>query len=306
MRMLREALALSALLLGTAGPAAGEAPPAARAEPRLCMNVQPSTAARMLPHVVALGVGCARVSWGGVHPRNWREWIPAYRAAGVEVLPLVYPDAAGDFRGPFRELTAQAGHFPYVQLGNEMDGGLPAGEGARRAGRLWGERIRRVAPLVHATGARIVTPGLAWNGAGVHDYLRGMLEGAGGAIDVVAVHVYGDQVYPTPWGHPLRSRLEGIREAGWRGPVWASEVGVSDQQWRMIAARERHPAPTQEEIDRRQADNLRRVLTKDPARHGYARLYWFQLTPDHEGWSLLRWRSGQPRPAYDWLRRRQP
>lgn len=287
--------AYAALLLGLllapggARPAAASPVPAAAAAPAVCLNVQPPApedAAAVLADLRELGVRCIRSSWWTWStPRSW-SWCHAYREAGIEVLPLVY-DADGDYRERFRALDRACGPFRYVQLGNEMDGGLQPGREARATGRRWGARIRAAAPLVRRTGARVVGPGLAWNSPGVRDYLEGMLEGAGDALDVVAIHTYGVAVY----GEPV-SRWKELRKHGWRGPVWITEVGVGDAEAAYVG---RNP-------DEWQRENLMRIL-RDPALPGLGRLYWFQYTPAPHGWGLLR-PDGTPRPAYEALRRR--
>lgn len=267
------------------GPA-GESPGASAS---FCMNVQPPApheARMVLADLQAIGVRCIRASWWiWSTPESW-SWCRDFRRAGIEVLPLVY-DADGDYRARFRALNAVCGPFEFVQLGNEMDGGLQPGRAARASGRAWGARVRQAAPLVRATGARVVGPGLAWNSEGVHDFLAGLLEGAGEALDVVALHTYGVHVY----GEPV-SRWREVRRAGWTGPIWITELGVSDTE----------AAYAGRESDEWQRQNLERLLV-DPALAGLDRMYWFQYTPAPGGWGLRR-EDGSARPAFEWLRRR--
>ncbi|MDP9348002.1 MAG: glycoside hydrolase family protein [Gemmatimonadota bacterium] len=259
------------------------------AGPEFCLNIQPPSRAEarsVLADLRDLGVRCVRASWWTWStPESW-SWCPTFQKAGIEVLPLVY-DQNGDYRQRFRALSAACGPFRYVQLGNEMDGGLQPGKAARDRGRLWGRRVRDAAPLVRATGARVVGPGLAWNSAGVHHYLDGLLEGAGDALDVVAIHTYGIHVYGEPVG-----RWKEIRAHGWKGPIWITEVGVSNDE----------ASYARQNTDEWQRRNLEAVL-RDPALPGLGRLYWFQYTPAPQGWGLRRM-DGTRRPAFEWLRRR--
>jgi hypothetical protein len=294
-----QALALLVLVMGallvvpisSAGPLAPStaAAQSAGAAPEVCINVQPPSAATapgVLADLQRLGINCIRTSWWAWSiPDSW-SWCHVYRRAGIEVLPLVY-DVGGDYRERFRRLNAACGPFRYVQLGNEMDGGLQAGREARAVGRLWGTRLRDAAPLVRASGARVVGPGLAWNSPGVRDYLEGMLETAGSSLDVVAIHTYGVHVY----GEPV-SRWKEVRKHGWRGPVWITEIGVSNVE---AAGAGRNP-------DEWQKENIEGVL-RDPSLPGLDRLYWFQYSQATEGWGLLRM-NGTRRPAFESLRRR--
>lgn len=282
---------LLALLGGGAAPQ--------RPEPALGMNVHPATAEAMLPRLRELGVRHVRTSWWWwTTPQEW-GWYPRYRRAGVEVLPLVYagpgdPDRAGErIARRYRALFDAYGPFPYVQLDNEVDGdgpfGIPGGDPYTQ-GRRWGEQMRRAARLIHRfdPGVKLVSAGVAWNREGVRDWVRGVVEVGG--FDVLAIHPYGIGAA----GEPL-SRYRALREAGWRGPVWATEVGTNHAQARYIR---RDP-------DAFQAEQMRTVLTEDPSRSGYERLYWFQLAGDPEGYGILR-EDGTPRPAYRWLRSRAP
>lgn len=269
-----------------------------RPEPALGFNVQPNSAEALLPRVRAVGVRHVRVSWWAwTTPEDW-SWYPAYRRAGIEVLPLVYADP-GDpatigirIANRYRKLYDAYGPFPYVQLDNEPDGdgafGIPNGDPYTQ-GRRWGEqmkeaarRIRRFDPEV-----KIVTSGVAWSREGVRDWVRGVVDVGG--FDVLAIHPYGIGSA----GEPL-SRYRAVREAGWRGPVWASELGTNDIQAAYI----------KRDADAFQVDQMREILTRDPSRFGYERLYWFQLTADPEGYGIIRL-DGTPRPAYNWLRSRR-
>ncbi|MDQ3389496.1 MAG: hypothetical protein M3483_08335, partial [Gemmatimonadota bacterium] len=102
-------------------------------------------------------------------------------------------------------------------------------------------------------------------------------------------HPYGVHVY----GEPLSRYLE-VRALGWTGPIWATEIGVSDAEARYAGANS----------DRWQEENVRRVFTQDESRHGWDRIYWFQLTPAPGQWGLLRHPGRQRRPAYEWMRSR--
>ncbi|HEX2188336.1 MAG TPA: glycosyl hydrolase [Longimicrobiaceae bacterium] len=283
------------LLAALGGAAPGPAPP--RAEPVLGLNVQPASAGELLPRVREVGVRHVRASWWWwTTPADW-SWYPAYRRAGIEVLPLVYAGpgdpggAGGRMARRYRALFDAHGPFPYVQLDNEVDGdgpfGIPGGDPYRQ-GRRWGEQVRRAARLIRAfdPGVKLVSAGVAWNRDGVRDWLRGVVDAGG--FDVLAIHPYGIGSA----GEPL-SRYRAVREAGWEGPVWATELGASDAQARYVR---RSP-------DAFQAEQLRTILTADPSRLGYERLYWFQLTGDPEGYGILR-EDGTPRPAFAWLRSR--
>ncbi|MBV9774913.1 MAG: hypothetical protein JO040_13245 [Gemmatimonadetes bacterium] len=280
--------------------AIGGAPSLTAQEPSLGLNVQPPSAsqtATMLGRVRDLDVHYVRASWWAwTKPADW-TWYPRFKAAGIEVLPLVYagpgtPATAGArIAARYRTLFNAYGHFPYVQLDNEVDGDGPfavKGGNPYQQGRKWGEQMRIAARLIHAfdPGAKIVTAGVAWNREGVRDWVRGVV--SVGGFDVLAIHPYGIGCA----GEPL-SRYQAVRDQGWKGPIWATEVGVSQAQARYI----------RRDADAFQAEQMRRCLREDPSRLGYQRLYWFQLTPDGEGWGILR-RDGTPRPAYTWLRSR--
>jgi hypothetical protein len=294
MKTLPRTVLLAAALAGAPAPA----PVAAQAEPTLAFNIQPSTAGRLLPRVQDVGVRHVRASWWAwSKPADW-SWYPRYRRAGVEVLPLVYAgpgDAATSaerMAARYRALFDAYGPFPYVQLDNEVDGdgqfGIP-GRDPYTQGRRWGAQMKRAARLIRRfdPDAKFVTAGVAWNREGVRDWVRGVIEEGG--FDVLAIHIYG--IGPT--GEPL-SRFRAVRRAGWDGPIWATELGTDHGQARYVR---RDP-------DQFQAEQLRRTLTEDASRFGYDRLYWFQLTPDPDGFGILR-EDGTPRPAYTWLRSRQ-
>jgi hypothetical protein len=296
-------LALALVSLTWGGPAPTAPARQAPAEPVFGFTVQPSTAAAMLPHLKALGIRYVRAAWYyDEPPRHW-AWLPSYRAAGIEVLPVVFANPVSHLRGEgsgrrmaeqYRRLVQAYGRFPYLQLDNEVDGdgpfGIPQGNPYRQ-GRRWGAEMREATRLIRTfdPGVKIVTGGLAWNREGVRDFTRGLVEVGG--FDVLAIHLYGHHVY----GEPL-SRYRALHEAGWRGPIWATELGVSHGEARAVKA----------DPDSWQLQNVRKVLTEDPSRHGYQRLYWFQLPPElpgrDPGWSMLR-PDGRPRPAYEWLRR---
>ena len=278
----------------------GPAPVAAQAGPTIALNVQPPE-----PHQVATVQGLLRaarvrhirVSWWAWSTRASWSWLPAYRAAGVEVLPLVYPTGNGaenagrTMAARYRALFDAYGPFPYVQLGNEMDGagpfGIP-GSNAYRQGRRWADQLREATRLIHQfdPAVRIVAGGMAWVHPGTQDFVRGMVDGGG--FDVFAIHIYGIGCAGEPLG-----RIQEIRAQGWTGPVWATELGVDNGQARYI----------ERNVDAFQAEQIRRCLAEDPARLQYDRLYWFQLTPDPAGFGILR-PDFSPRPAFDWLRSR--
>lgn len=280
------------------GPVLEHAP--TKAEPILGMNVQPPPpheAARMLARLQETRVRHIRSSWWvWTIPDDW-AWYPRYRAAGIEVLPLVYagpgrPETAGSrMAARYRVLFNAYGPFRYVQLDNEVDGdgpfGIPGGDPYRQ-GRRWGEQMKIAMRLIRAFDpqAKFVTAGVAWNREGVQDWVRGVVDVGG--FDVLAIHTYGIGSA----GEPL-SRYRGIRAAGWSGPIWATELGANNAHAKYIR---RDPDAFQEE-------QIRAILTNDPSRLGYERLYWFQLTPDGEGWGILR-RDGTPRAAFRWLRNR--
>jgi hypothetical protein len=293
MTQLTRTLLLAAALAGALAPA----PAAAQDEPVLALNVQPASAARVLPRVQEVGVRHVRASWWAwSRPGEW-SWYPRYRRAGVEVLPLVYagpgdPAAAGErIAARYRALFDAYGPFPYVQLDNEVDGdgdfGIPRRDPYAQ-GRRWGAQMKRAARLIRRfdPDVKLVSAGVAWNREGVRDWLRGVVEEGG--FDVLAIHPYGIGSS----GEPL-SRWRAVRQAGWRGPIWATELGSDHAQARYVR---RDP-------DAFQAEQLRTVLTEDESRFGYERLYWFQLPPDPGGFGILR-EDYSPRPAFDWLRSR--
>lgn len=300
MKLLVLPVLLAAALSGGAVPAGSADPvraPAARREPVLGLNVQPATAARLMPRVQEVGVRHVRASWWWWTTADDWSWYPRYRRAGIEVLPLVYagpgdPATAGErIAARYRKLYDAHGPFPYVQLDNEVDGdgpfGIP-GHDPYAQGRRWGEQTARAARLIRRFDpeVRIVSAGVAWNREGVRDWVRGLVEAGG--FDVLAIHPYGIGSA----GEPL-SRYRALREAGWRGPIWATELGADDAQARHVR---RDP-------DAFQREQMRAVLAEDPSRLGYERIYWFQLTPDRGGFGILR-ADGSPRPAYEWLRSR--
>lgn len=274
--------------------------PPAPAEPVLALNVQPAgdslTASVYLDRLEDVGVRHVRMSWWAWSTVDSWSWLPRYRAAGVEVLPLVYgvpgahPDSIGrSIAGRYRALYDAFGPFPYVQLDNEADGGgpfaVPAGDPYEQ-GQRWGRQMREAADLIRTFDpeVRFVTAGVAWVHPGVQEWVRGMAEAR--CCDVLALHVYGAHL----WGEPL-GRYTQVREAGWKGPIWATEIGVEDAAARYMVR----------EPDVWQLANWRNVLTVDPSRHGYARLYGFQLSPDGHGYGILE-RDLSPRPAYFWLK----
>jgi hypothetical protein len=269
------------------------------AGPIIALNIQPpdGRADTVLSLLRSGRVKHVRVSWWRWSaPRDW-AWLPRYRAAGVEVLPLIYPgtdaaaSAGASMAARYRALFDAFGPFPYVQLGNEADGagpfGIP-GADAYRQGRRWAAQVREAARLIHQfdPAVKIVAGGVAWVHPGTLDFVRGQLEGGG--FDVFAMHIYGIGCA----GEPL-SRYTAVRSLGWTGPIWTTEIGVN---WAQAAFVRR-------DRDGFQAEQLRACLTEDPSRHGYERLYWFQLTPDPEGYGILE-PDFSPRPAYDWLRSR--
>lgn len=272
---------------------------AAQSSPTVALNVQPPApehAERILSALEDLRVSHIRSSWWTwSDARSW-SWLPAFRRAGIEVLPLIYPaDVAADAVGRsiatrYRALFDAYGSFPYIQLGNEVDGdghfGLTDGRDPYRQGQRWARQLAVATELIRRfdRDVRIVTGGVAWNREGVQDFVRGMV-GVGG-FDVLAIHTYGIHVY----GEPL-SRYQAVRAQGWAGPIWLTEWGVSRAEANFAGA----------EADGWQEENWRRVLAEDDSRFGYDRLYGFQLTPDLHGWGLLS-ENWQPRPAYRWLR----
>lgn len=300
---MRRTLTIMALVAacGASYTARARPAPAAQAEPTIALNVQPPApheAGRVLSLLRAAGVRHVRASWWRWStPESWR-WVESYRDAGIEVLPLVYPaTGAGAEYGRsmgarYRALHDAFGPFPYVQLGNEVDGAGPFGierGDAYRRGRRWGEQLRAARAAIHRfdPGVRIVAGGMAWVHPGTGDFLRGLVEVGG--FDVLAIHVYAIGCA----GEPL-ARYREVREAGWRGPIWVTELGTNDG----------HAAYIRRDADRFQAEQLERCLFEDPSRFGYDRLYWFQLTPSREGYGLLR-PDFTPRPAFDRLRGRR-
>lgn len=300
-------------------------------EPVLGLNVQPASFdARILEHLRALRVRHVRSSvwWAGWdRPGDWQKgwWkrrYPRVREAGVEVLPLVTEPPAevagttdlerlahrlADFTVRFLDAH---GPFPYVQILNEVDGGGPlfgpaSGVSERRRGARYARFLEVVAGRVRSEhpGTRIVTGGIMHTG----DFVRGMYDTGARGWDVVAIHTYGDKVWGEPWSRGQNVRLA-QREHGREEPVWVTEFGMSDHTRAAVLRREHRyhgrgrawVEPKQPELDRYHTDNWRIPLTEDPSRHLYQRVYGFQLTPDHEGWGLLR-PDLTPRPAYRWL-----
>jgi hypothetical protein len=191
----------------------------------------------------------------------------------------------------YRVLFDAFGPFPYVQLGNEADGAGPFGipnADPYTQGKRWAEQVRDAAKLIRRFDphVKIVAGGVAWVHEGTLEWVRGQIEGGG--FDVFAMHIYGIGCA----GEPL-SRYSAVRSLGWNGPLWATEIGTNDGQ----------AAYAGRDADAFQAEQMRACLTTDPARLGYDRLYWFQLTPDPEGYGILR-PDFSPRPAFDWLRNR--
>lgn len=282
-------------------------PPKPKPEPIVAINIQPPSAEDqdpMLEALLALGIKHVRASWWAWStPMSW-SWCPAYQAAGIEVLPLVYPhphvtdpdEIAASMAARYKLLHDTFGKFPYIQLGNEVDGwkegdppgpfSVSPGRNHFETGQLWATCMTnaalRIAQFDSAT--KIVTGGVAWNTEGVRDFTRGMV--VVGGFDVLAIHVYGDAVF----GEPL-SRYLALREAGWNGPCWATEIGVSTIQSRAVGA----------DYKTYQLENIREVFSVDASRHGWERLYWFQLPWDPEGWGITD-RAWVRHPAFEWLR----
>jgi hypothetical protein len=259
-------------------------------EPLVCLNVHPATCEWALPLVRQAGVRHIRASWWEWStPREWR-WVDDFRAAGVEVLPILYGGGV-DRRAIQRYdlLRRSFGPFPWIQLENEPDY-----EGANRSrGRDVGRYLRTVADHIRSRdpGTRICAPGLGWTQPGVHDFLRGMVEGGAGAFDALSIHVYGHH----PYGEPL-SRWKHVR-AAWPGEIWCTETGQDHASTRAFLGRQDLPRG---ELDRFQQEAWRRVFTQDPERSGYARIYGFHLGWDEWGFGLLN-ADRSPRPAYRWL-----
>jgi hypothetical protein len=272
----------------------------AREEPLLGLNIQPASGHVSLQHVLALGIRHVRVSLREEETieRDW-GWHALYRAAGVEVLPMVaHPHGLRDFRPRLDYLLSAIGHVTAVQLGNEYDDEVWANTAG---GRAVGRMVRQAALWLHERGIRAVAPGLGWTQPGVHDYYRAMLDECGDLIDVVALHTYGDHA----WGEPL-SRCEHLRAAGWTGPIWNTEMGQRGPDSRAFLRGYTGREPTREDVLRWQREVWERVLTEDPSRFGYERIYGFQLAPDdrHDGsiYCGIVEPGWTPRPTYEWLR----
>ncbi len=281
-------------------------------EPTLGFTVQPFVARHqqvMIRRMVESGVRHIRTPWhfwshaDRYSDQGW-AWYPAVRAAGIEVLPVIFAnphlrddrEIAASYVARYRDFVAAFGAPRYVQIGNEPDGdglyGIP-GRDPYRQGRRWGAVMKSAIRGIRALtpGVKVVSSGVAWNRPGVEHWVRGMVEGAGDGLDVLAIHIYGEALYRTQWGHPWGDRVPHVRAAGWTGPIWVTEMGMEDQIARNL---KRDP-------DEYQSENLRRVLFEEEARHLYERVYWFQLTPDPHGWGILR-PDFSPRPAYQRFR----
>lgn len=271
-------------------------------EPVIALNVQPPDSAHVRKIANALkelNVSHIRVSWWAWSDSASWEWLFHFRESGIEVLPLVYADRrlppeewGASIAARYRQLFEIFEGFPYVQLENELDGdgpfGITEGRDPCLQGRRWAEQTRIAVEALRAfdDSVRIVSMGIAWNREGVEEFVRCYVIDA--PIDVLAIHVYGVHL----WGEPL-SRWQRVRSAGWNGPVWATELGVSDTEAKYAGA----------DPDAWQLENVRGVF-EDPNRLGFSRLYFFQLCCDDKGWSLLRYPGWEPRPAYEWLKNR--
>jgi hypothetical protein len=285
-------------------PAPAPKPERTGPEPIIGINVQPSTAWQSLPFLVDLGIKHVRVSFREPDtPGDW-AWLPAYREAGIEVLPMLDPRRDG-YRSAWRLLRSAfgAGAFPFVQLGNEGDG---VGNANRGGGEYAGRLMLEVADEIHSTGTKIVAQGLGWTQPGVHQYLRAMIETAGHAVDVFANHAYGHN----PTWEPM-SRATFARQYGWQGPVWGTEIGLRGPDAREFLGGHYRREPTDEEMLRYHAEVWGDILTHAD-RLLYERIYLFQLTPDDEvarAHGLPFYCSAldgawKPRPAYHVLRER--
>lgn len=276
------------------------------AEPIVAINVQPPEPEhvdRVLDALLELRIQHIRSSWWPWSDSSSWSWLPAYRRAGIEVLPLVYPrdvpaeESGVSMAARYRDLYDAFGSFPYVQLGNEVDGwsskgggpfALAPGKDPCLQGRRWAEQTRIAVELIREfdPDVQVVSAGVAWNRDGVLEFVRCFVVDA--PIDVIAIHPYGVHIY----GEPL-SRWESVAAQGWTGPIWATEWGVSRAEAEYAGA----------DADQWQLENWRQVLNNDPSRFGYQRLYGFQLTPAEAGWGILN-ADWTPRPAYRWLRDR--
>jgi hypothetical protein len=258
-------------------------------EPLVCLNVHPSTCEWALPLIREAGVRHIRASWWDQsRPSEW-SWADRFRADGVEVLPLLLGGLERRGIQRYEVLRRSFGAFPWIQLENEPDY-----EGADRArGREIGRYLRTVADHIRTRdpGTRICAPALGWTQPGVHEFLRGLIEGANGAFDALAIHVYGHH----PFGEPL-SRWQHVR-AVWPGEIWCTEVGQDHASTRAFL---RNPRATRSELDAFQAEAWRRVFSEDPERQGYSRLYGFHLGWDEWGFGLLN-ADRSARPAFRWF-----
>lgn len=275
--------------LATLEPIFGQGTRPARAEPLLGLNVQPGHAPGAVPLLHHARIRHVRTSWWEWSDRQSWAWYPEFESAGIEVLPLVYGGRESRLVERYDALRRHFGPFPWVQLENEPDA-----EGTnRRHGERYGAYLRRAAEHIKRVdpGTRICSPGLGWTQPGVHGFLRGMVEEAGGLLDAVSIHIYGHH----PYGEPI-SRWQQVREA-WSGELWCTELGQGDLSTR---AYHQFREISRAEIDDFQAAAWRIALSEDPNRSGYARIYGFQLGWDDGGFGILN-RDGSPRPAYDWL-----
>jgi hypothetical protein len=287
--------------------------PVPAAEPTIAINVQPPTPEYVdvtLEALQELRIPYIRASWWFWSDSTQWAWYPRFKAAGIETLPLVYaypfapPDSIGvSMAQRYRDFVNEFGPVPYVQLGNEVDGwaetdpphpntpfNLYPGADPCQQGRNWAEQTRIAVKAIRTfdPSVQIVSAGLAWNREGVRDFTRCFVEIA--PIDVLAIHIYGDNVY----GEPL-SRWQVLRVEGWDGPIWTTEIGTSN------ANTVPFPGMSADEI---QANNYLQVISGDENRRGYERIYFFQLTPDDQGFGILSFPDWQPRPAYHVLRSR--
>jgi hypothetical protein len=280
-------LAAAATGVDLSGTALGKR--AAVSEPLVCLNVHPSWCEWALPLIKEARVRHVRSSWWEWSRASEWSWVDRFRADGVEVLPIL--SGGVDRRGiqRYETLRRSFGPFPWIQLENEPDY-----EGADRArGREIGRYLRTIADHIRSRdpGTRICAPGLGWTQPGVHDFLRGMIDGANGAFDALSIHVYGHH----PFGEPL-SRWKHVR-AVWPGEIWCTEVGQDHASTRAFLQK---PRATRSELDAFQTEAWRRVFSEDPERGGYRRIYGFHLGWDEWGFGLLN-ADRSPRPAFRWF-----
>lgn len=270
-----------------------------RLEAELCMNIQPPERVEaVLQQLLSMGIRTVRCSWWPWSTAESWSFVTLFRAHGIEIMPVIYPENAFMERGfdgmgiykSWLRLWNAWGHFPYIQLDNERDGSgryMCAGSESQRfeAGWRWGAQMTRAAESIHTDSpdVKFVTAGVAWVHDPITPWLRGMISSIHG-IHALAIHVYGVGIL----GEPI-TRWRTVREAGWKGPIWVTETGIDFG----------HAAAANRDADEFQLENLQ-GLTTHPDRYAYHRIFWHQLTWESGGFGLQN-TDGSLRPAGQWL-----